>query len=521
MNKYLKFSLFAAAGLLALFVLAVVVISLSFDPNAYKPQLVKLVQDKKQRTLNVEGDIRLTFFPRLGVDLGRVSLSEFRNNKEFATLDSARFYLAWWPLLKKELVVDRVSVEGLRINLIRHKDGSTNFDDLLRKEEPSQFKFDIDSVKVVESEIRWRDEKTGRQFKVSGLELKSGRLAEGRPTHVKADFRLLGDSPAIDAQIHLAGGLLFDGDAKHYALQEFSLEAKGNMAGVRGAVANVKIDAKLEAGKFGLENLVLTLTRKQGAEDLDIRFTLPKAHYTEREFSAGTISLAVKTHGADGENSMALTVPAVAGTPRAFSGKMQMEARSRQGGGETVAKLRSSLAGNLEQGTLEWPDLNLDLSVQRPKAPRGDVKATLSGNARVDLKRQVANLNAAGQVDDSKVTLRLGAAPLMNPHLNFQVGIDHIDADRYLATSSGSQQPGRGMSFSAPNGLNADGVLRVGQIRLYSIKASNVRLDIRIGNGRLSISPFSMVEEVVKDRVRNELGTRLEDGLKRGLFFSR
>ncbi len=359
---------------------------------------------------------------------------------------------------------------------------------------------------------------------MSGLELKTGRLAEGTPTHVKADFRLLGDSSAINAQIHLAGGLLIDGNGKHYAIQEFKLEAKGDMAGMRGAVANVTVDAKLEAGKFGLENLALMLTKKQGAEDLDIRLTLPKAHYTEREFSAGPIGLVVKAHGPDGENSMALTVPSVTGTPRAFSGEMQVEARSQQGGSNTTAKLRSRLAGSLERATLEWPDLNLDLSVQRPKVPSGNVKAALSGSARVDLKKQVANLNAGGRVDDSKVTLRLGAAPLSNPHLGFQVGIDHIDADRYLATagsSSGSQQPGRCMSFSAPNGLNADGVLRIGQIKLYSAKASNVRLDIRIGNGRLSISPFSMVEEVVKDRVRQELGTRLEDELKRGLFFSR
>ena len=35
------------------------------------------------------------------------------------------------PLLSKEVVVDTVEIKNLRANLVRHKDGKTNIDDLM------------------------------------------------------------------------------------------------------------------------------------------------------------------------------------------------------------------------------------------------------------------------------------------------------------------------------------------------------------------------------------------------------
>ncbi|MHB9119811.1 MAG: AsmA family protein, partial [Burkholderiales bacterium] len=109
MNKTLKYGLIPLIAILVAFLALVALVAATFNPNDYKPLIVKLVQEKKQRTLKLEGDINLTYFPRIGADLGKLALSEHGSDKEFAAVDSARVSLAVLPLLKKQqLVVDRI-----------------------------------------------------------------------------------------------------------------------------------------------------------------------------------------------------------------------------------------------------------------------------------------------------------------------------------------------------------------------------------------------------------------------------
>ena len=77
MKKILKYGLL---GLVIVLVLITGVISYfmaTFNPNEYKPQIIQAVKDKQQRTLKLDGDIKLTFFPSIGARLDRISLSEY------------------------------------------------------------------------------------------------------------------------------------------------------------------------------------------------------------------------------------------------------------------------------------------------------------------------------------------------------------------------------------------------------------------------------------------------------------
>ena len=35
----------------------------AFNPNDYKPQIIRAVKDSRQRDLRLDGDIKLSFFP--------------------------------------------------------------------------------------------------------------------------------------------------------------------------------------------------------------------------------------------------------------------------------------------------------------------------------------------------------------------------------------------------------------------------------------------------------------------------
>ena len=114
----------------------------TFDPNAYKPRIVDLVKQQTGRTLTMDGKIGLTFFPKLGAAVDKVTLSEPNGTRAFARVEEARVAVAILPLIRKQVVVDRVTLKGLVVDLVRYKDGRTNFDDLTgqpaRPDKPSE-----------------------------------------------------------------------------------------------------------------------------------------------------------------------------------------------------------------------------------------------------------------------------------------------------------------------------------------------------------------------------------------------
>src|SRR6266850_5517215 len=222
--KLLKWILIAVGGVVVLFAGALAFIAATFDPNQYKGQIADLVKEKTQRTLSIEGDIRLTLFPKLGVQLGKTRLSEFRSDQEFVGLDQMRVSLALLPLLSKQVVVDQVQLIGLRVNLVKHRDGQTNFADLFGAEEaaasvpapmPSStatapIKFDIDGIKVSEAAMSWKDEAAGAKYRVSELSLETGRVAPGVPVKFELAAAFTSSEPKMAVKLQCAGNLTTD-----------------------------------------------------------------------------------------------------------------------------------------------------------------------------------------------------------------------------------------------------------------------------------------------------------------------
>ena len=84
-------------GLVVLVVVAVVglaIFLLTFDPNAYKYKLEELVQERYHRTLTIDGEIELSLFPRIGLSVQGVSLSEPNSPDTFASIESTRLALS-------------------------------------------------------------------------------------------------------------------------------------------------------------------------------------------------------------------------------------------------------------------------------------------------------------------------------------------------------------------------------------------------------------------------------------------
>ncbi len=263
MKTVLKYVLIATGGIGAVLIAVAAYIAATFDPNDYKPQIVQLVKDKLNRTLSIGGDIKLTFYPALGADLGKVALSERASDKEFAAIDMARVSLQLMPLLSRELVVSRVEIRGLRMAVVKYKNGTTNIDDLAGTDAgkprpkskgddgPAQkpMQFNIDHVRIDNATLSYFDEGSRAKYALNNLQLKTGKIAAATPSDIELALTLGAGEPKANIDIRLKTKFAFDPENKRFRLDPLSLDLKGAAAGMNPVALNVTGAAQADLQK--------------------------------------------------------------------------------------------------------------------------------------------------------------------------------------------------------------------------------------------------------------------------------
>ncbi|HEX8614059.1 MAG TPA: AsmA family protein [Telluria sp.] len=251
------------------------IVAARFDPNAYKSAIVERVHEKTRRTLTIGGDIKLALYPRLGVNLGKASLSERGGQGEFAALDSVRLSFALVPLLlRQEVVVDRIELRGMRATLVRQMDGSMNIDDLTAARVktsvdpraagnagagPAKVRFAVDSIRVDNAHLRFDDRKAGRVVDIGRLNIDSGPIAHGVPSRVALSANIGVDKPALNTVLIFESGFSLDRDTRRVAMTE--LDANVDLSSRAGIESRAKLKGSIEID-FGKEAIVAALKGK-------------------------------------------------------------------------------------------------------------------------------------------------------------------------------------------------------------------------------------------------------------------
>ena len=228
------------------------------------------MKDKTGRTLAIEGNFALTFFPSIGIAVGKTSLSEPNGGGIFARFDEAKASLALLPLFSRQVVIDRVTLSGLTADLVKRKDGRTNFDDLLNapgragavkaqpKPSPQReaMHLDIAGIDIRSSAIAWRDESSGNRFKASVAEFKTGRIASGVPGKLSLSARVEAMQPKADYQVRLSGDYRLNFEKQTFAFSGIDLRisdaAPGSKAPPLSLKGDVEFDASPQAIRFTL-----------------------------------------------------------------------------------------------------------------------------------------------------------------------------------------------------------------------------------------------------------------------------
>lgn len=496
--KVFKIIAFVLGGLVALLTAVAAYILATFDANKWKGEIAQLVQEKKNRSLKIEGDLSLSLFPAIGVQLGKATLSEHKSEQVFASVGNARISLQLMPLLSRQVVVDTVELDGLKARLVRFKDGRMNIDDLIGKDDKEPpARFDIAGVKLASGELAWRDEKAGQELSLSGLNLTTGRLANAAADRFELSAKLAGSKPRLAAQLKAAGQYGYDLDKKHYGGTKLDIRLTGDVGDMKGLELALTAAALQLTGanEIAVELLLLTARGKEGGDAFEVRVDAPKLALAAEKASGAAVNASVKLTGTQRAIDAKIALSGVEGKSQSLqAGKLTLDLDARQGETTVKGNLASALAANLEKQTLELPAFSGELGVANPQMPMKSVKLPLTGGLRADIDGQTAVLHANTQFDESRIAAKVNVSRFSPPALAFDLDIDKLNVDKYLPpkpAATGEKAPEKPLDFSAIKGLNASGTVKIGQLQVSNVKASNVRLDVKAGGGKLDVAPLS------------------------------
>jgi AsmA protein len=319
MPKILKYTLIGLAALLVLLVLAAVILAASFNPNDYKPQIIVLVHDKTQRTLSLPGEIKLTFFPRIGADLGPFSLSERRGQQVFASATHSHVAVALLPLFSRQVIVDRILVDGLTVNLHRYKNNSTNYDDLINKadklsstapttapnspqEKAKSMLLNLGGIAVTNASLTYTDDTQGSKLSAHLSKLVTGPIASGKKSRLELDADLATTPGDFKFKAKLNSALAVDLETQVFELGD--LNADVTLPNLAGGTINVSA-----SGKVGIdlekESVQSTLQGKFDSTSFEARLGM-------RHFKQPALSFELTLGDLDGDRYLAADKPAPA-----------------------------------------------------------------------------------------------------------------------------------------------------------------------------------------------------------------
>lgn len=239
-------------GLLLIIVALGFALTHLFDPNDYKDEIRQLARDKAHVELTLNGDIGWSLFPWLGLELHEASIATLAKPKEpFADLQMLGLSVRVLPLLRREVQMSDVRVEGLNLTLARDEQGHGNWEDIGKPlpaqngasaDAPAQapaeqqpatadsndraIKLDIDSLTVNNARVQYTDAKTGHSYSAESIQLSTGPVHEGANIPLKASAFISASEPNIKARTELAGELRFDRKLKRYNFEDMRLSGE-------------------------------------------------------------------------------------------------------------------------------------------------------------------------------------------------------------------------------------------------------------------------------------------------------
>lgn len=255
-----------AVAVVLLAIAAVLIAALVINPDRYKGEIQSAVRRETGRPFVLEGHLRLTWFPWLGVRTGAARLGNppGAGGPDLLDWQSAAVRVRLLPLiLHRQLEVGRIRIAGAAIHLRRGPDGQGNWEDLLSRLQsggaPSTAAAGTHAspapaatwggLDLVSSSLDYVDERSGEHVSLTGWRLDAGPWRAGQPLSVSTSFLLHAGTSGKPASAGAADVLRLPARGVRVSLDVPRLEVRSTPAAVTVPRLSVEVaDANLEGG---------------------------------------------------------------------------------------------------------------------------------------------------------------------------------------------------------------------------------------------------------------------------------
>ncbi|AAN55596.1 AsmA family protein [Shewanella oneidensis MR-1] len=318
--------------ILVTFVVAVTLyLTVFFDPNDFKPEVVNAVKKQTGRELVITEDLSWTFFPTVGINLGGVSLSnpEGFTPKSMLEVHKAVAEVELMPLFSKQIEIVQLSLDGAKINLVTRKNGSSSFDGLTgstadKSSTPSEpslsqaklASIDVGGVSITNTQINLIDEAKGQTQTVTLKQFTLGAFSLDKFAPIA--YELTASLPDMTLSSKGEGQIKLSHDFNQLVIEKLDIatQVEGDAIPHKKLTAEVSVNSQIaldkkqlsaDINKFAVEDISATgklavhyagkvpqINANLQLGDIDLDALLPKSDTAEKQPIASTSSQAIE-----------------------------------------------------------------------------------------------------------------------------------------------------------------------------------------------------------------------------------
>jgi len=449
--KAIRYVLIAIVAVIVLAIAAIAIAMAVIDPNDYKPQIEKAVEDNTNLDLILEGDIGWSFIP-LGLELNDVEAT--LDGERFVALKQLVAQIDLWSLIAMSPQVDTFVLDGLEAHLSINEQGEGNWTRIMPEPAEGDAKgrqdltstpeqtaaadtsdeqggkalnFNVDNVQISNAQVHYSDLSTGQKVTLDDFSVNASDITLGSEFPLEIGFRVETAQPqfAVDGSIEARL-------AANEALNDF-------------AVSGLKAEFKMNGEPFGGKSVTAKLSGSANAN-------LENETATLSDFTASLANLTLNTN---------LDVKGFGAKP-ALKGTLAIDEFSLK---DLLENLGQPAIATTDEAVLQAIALSTNIG-----GPAG--KPALS-----DLMIKLDDTTFKGS----------GSYNLDNGGIVFNLQGDKLNADRYLPPAvEGAEAKNNAPAQTAASGTEGD-LLPLETLR-------GLLLDINFGLGELIVSNLSINE---------------------------
>ncbi|MFI4956989.1 MAG: AsmA family protein [Gammaproteobacteria bacterium] len=358
------------------------------NPERLKPHVIDYINTKYQRTLSV-GDIHWRIFPKLGLSLDDVSLSDnaLFGKTTFAAMKTVSVFVDTMSLLRGHVDVKTVELVDLKANLKTNMQGVNSWDDLAAapakapaktataetatKETGSKglaisdFSFNVEKIEITNGEMNYKNDKEGANYKVSNIMFTGENVALDKAFPVTLKFALSSSAPDVAANVSAKASLKVVLKEGAYDPNGVTLDGNVDIASLRMQglkMASLKAPMKVNTGVITLNPISAAFYGGNLGGDATIdTSTIPSRIAANYDLKGVQIGPMLKDMG--GKES--------------FTGTLNMKGNLAFKSSAVKAQMMQSLGGkakvNVQNGVLNGVDLGyfyaMGSNLLNPKKP--------------------------------------------------------------------------------------------------------------------------------------------------------